>query len=125
MSAPINAPKTPIPGETAAELDEILYELSEMLSRLSLQEVNEILITLRNAFNITYIPNERFESDLLVLFSIRPFQSEEENKKFRELLTKLLKIMNKNMPPLLMKRVRLVNYVINTIFNIVRSLKSE
>ncbi|MCW1302679.1 MAG: hypothetical protein QXX36_03565 [Candidatus Rehaiarchaeum fermentans] len=115
MSDPIPVPNPPI-GTDTSEIDMLLYEMAEMLSKLPQNTINEILIRLRSVLAARYLDN--FESDLLVIFSISPFSSKEENEKWHNLLTKFVKTLNAAMPPLHSKRLRLVNYIINTLRNI-------
>ncbi|MEM3844922.1 MAG: hypothetical protein QXV17_13420 [Candidatus Micrarchaeaceae archaeon] len=115
MSDPITTPKAPR-GVDTTDIDMLLYEIADMLSKLPPNTINEILIRLRSVLAARYLDN--FESDLLIIFSISPFSSKEENEKWHNLLTKFVKTLNAAMPEMHSKRIRLVNYIINTLYNI-------
>ncbi|MCW1302748.1 MAG: hypothetical protein QXX36_03930 [Candidatus Rehaiarchaeum fermentans] len=106
--------------ETAAEIDNILYQIADMLKTLPPAELQKVLLKLQDALLFEYVYNINFDG-VLVQYSTAPF-SQNENVKYRELLKQMIEILNKVMPNLMvMKKRRLVNYIINMLKNIALS----
>ena len=101
--------------------ENIIYEIANMLKNLqNPQKIEEALEKLREALTLTYTYNARY-GDLLVIY-IDVFDTRDDNVKLRELLKKLVEILNNIMVILTRQnRKRLINYIINTIRKIALS----
>ncbi|MEM3301718.1 MAG: hypothetical protein QXX23_07190 [Thermoplasmata archaeon] len=121
MNSP-NALITQLPEMLEVDSNEnIIYEIANMLKNLqNPQKIEEAIEKLREALMLAYIDNVKY-GDLLVIY-IDAFNERDDNVKLRELLKKLVVILNNIMVILtIQNRKRLINYIINTIRKIALS----
>ena len=120
MNSPAVTPKAPIAN---AELDNVIYEIANMLKTIPPKKAQKAIRKLKNALTVRYVFDEDF-GDVIVIYSTAPF-SADDNVKFRQLLTKLTQMLNNIMPNLTVyKKRRVINYIAKQLSNIVLSNNS-
>ncbi|MEM3301716.1 MAG: hypothetical protein QXX23_07180 [Thermoplasmata archaeon] len=117
MNSPNNALKAPI---NSAELDPILREIANMLKTISPKKAKKAISRLKTALTFRYVIDPDL-GDVIVIYSTAPF-NDNDNVKFRQLLTKLTQMLNnimQNLTPL--KKRKVINYIAKQLSNIVLS----
>ncbi|MCW1302678.1 MAG: hypothetical protein QXX36_03560 [Candidatus Rehaiarchaeum fermentans] len=117
MNSPAVTPKAPV---NSAELDNVIYEIANMLKTIPPKKAQKAIRKLKNALTFRYVFDEDF-GDVIVIYSTAPF-SADDNVKFRQLLTKLTQILNNIMQNLTPnKKRKVINYIAKQLSNIVLS----